>query len=148
MEVVIFHPRHLEVAELREHEREILKGVGNAKARLESLMNNSKAAGTFLKDGRVITCAGFVELWPGVAELWQLPTVYITRCVVDYARTLKQYMENVVKTFHYHRLQTTCPADDLHDRWMQFLGFEKEGLLKKYTFSQQDYSIFGRVYGS
>lgn len=146
MEVVIFHPRHLEVAELREHEREMLMGIGDTKARLDDLMNNSKAAGTFMRDGKIITCAGFVELWPGVAELWQLPTIHVTKYVLDYARTLRQYMENVAKTFKYHRLQTACPADDLHDRWMKFLGFVKEGTMKQYTFLKQDYSIFGRIF--
>lgn len=148
MEVVIFHPRHLEVAELREHERELLGGTSDVKTRLETLMQNSKAAGTFLHDGRIITCAGFVEMWPGVAELWQIPTIHVVKCKMDYARTMREYMEGAVKNFGYHRLQTSCPADPLHDRWMEFLGFTKEGTMRQYTYLKQDYSVFGRVYGS
>lgn len=146
MEVVVFHPRHLEVAELREHERKLLTSLGDTKNRLETLMQNSKAAGTFLQDGRIITCAGFVEINPGVAELWQLPSIYVAECRLSFAKTLKSYMENIVKTFKYHRLQTSCPADYEHDRWMEFLGFTKEGTMKQYTHLKQDYSIFGRVF--
>lgn len=146
MEVVIFHPRHLEVAELREHERELLNGLSFIKNRLETLMQNSKASGTFLHDGRIVTCAGFVELWPGVAELWQIPTIHVQKCKKDFAKTLRDYINNVARTFKYHRLQTSCPADHAHDRWMEFLGFEKEGTMRQYTYLKQDYSVFGRVF--
>lgn len=146
MEVVIFHPRHLEVAELRDHERALLNGAGDVKTRLENLMHNSKAAGTFIHDGRVITCAGVVEIWPGVAELWQIPTIHVEKCKLAFAKTLKKYAEGVARNFKYHRLQTSCPADLAHDRWMEFLEFEKEGTMRQYTFLKQDYSIFGRIF--
>lgn len=146
MEVVIFNPHHIEVMQLRDHERELLMGVGDMKNRLSTLMQNSKAAGTFLYQGRIITCAGFVEIWPGVAELWQLPSIYVSECALVFSKTLKKYVENVAKNFQYHRLQTSCPSDQTHDRWMEFLGFVKEGTMKQYTFNKQDYSIFGRVF--
>lgn len=146
IEVAMFHPRHLEVAELREHERELLNGIADIEKQLGTLMRNSRVALTFMYGGRVITCAGFVEMWPGVAELWQIPTVHVEKCKLTFAKTLKKYTEGAAKDFGYHRLQTSCPVDPLHDRWMEFLGFTKEGTMKQYTYLKQDYSIFGRVF--
>lgn len=125
----------------------MLMGIGDVQSRLEGLAASSKVSGTFFKDGKIITCAGFVEMWPGVAEMWQLPTIHVPKHYIEYARCMKQYVDTIAKTFGYHRLQTTCPEDALHNRWMTFLGFKKEGTMPKYTFNKLDYSIFGRIYG-
>lgn len=146
MEIIMFHPKHLEVARVREHELATIFGMPNAYAFMENLANTSKQAGTFMYDGRVITCAGFVEMWPGVAEVWQIPTEYVKLAPVLFSKTLKNYVEMIAEQFKYHRLQTHSPADEMHDRWMQWLGFIDEGTLQMYTHQKQNYRLWARTF--
>jgi len=144
--VVPFKAEHVELLSLRELERETLVRFGGVSDYAKVLDGASKVAGTFMCDGRVITCAGFLELWSGVAEVWQLPSSYIAERPLLYARTIKRYLEQITDTFGYRRLQTTAVVDDLHSRWMTWLGFQKEGTLRNYDNLGRDYNQYARLF--
>lgn len=146
MEVIIFHPKHLEVAAVRQHEMDTIFKLKNAYAQIENLAAKSVQAGTFMYDGRIITCAGFLELWPGVAEIWQIPTIYVKLCPTLFSKTIRAYIETIAEQFKYHRLQTVAPADALHDRWMSWLGFRQEGTMLEYTADKRDYRMWSRAF--
>ncbi len=146
MEVIMFHPKHLEVAAVRQHEVVNVLGMKNAYEYIENLASKSKQAGTFMYDGRIITCAGFLELWDGVAEVWQIPTIYVSLCPILFAKTIRGYIETIAEQFKYHRLQTSSPADALHDRWMRYLGFIEEGTMQMYSKDKQNYRMWARTF--
>lgn len=146
MEVIVFHPKHLEVAAVRQHELDTIFKMKNAYAQIEKLAAVSKQAGTFMYDGRVITCAGFMEMWQGVAEVWQIPTQYVKTCPTLFAKTMRGYIETIADQFKYHRVQTVAPADALHDRWMTWLGFIDEGTMQMYTADKRNYRMWARTF--
>lgn len=146
MEIIVFHPKHLEVANVRQHEADNVLTMKHAYDYIENLANKSKQAGTFMYDGRIITCAGFLELWDGVAEIWQIPSIYVSLCPTLFAKTIRGYVETIAEQFKYHRLQTCSPADPLHDRWMKFLGFTEEGTMKSYTKDKKDHRMWARTF--
>lgn len=146
MEIIVFHPKHLEVAHIRQHEMDTIFKMKNVYTQLEKLAEKSVQAGTFMYDGRIITCAGFLELWPGVAEIWQIPTEYVRLCPSLFSKTIRGYVETIAENFKYHRLQTVAPADALHDRWMAWLGFKSEGTMSNYTADKQDYRMWSRTF--
>lgn len=146
LEIIEFHPMHLEVAVVRDHEAATLLTMPDASNKIANLAKRSVQAATFMYDGRILMCAGFLECWPGVCEVWSIPTIYAKQLPFQYGRTLKRYVEQIAKTFKYHRLQTVAVADDLHARWMQFLGFQKEGVLRQYTTGKLDYNMYARVF--
>lgn len=146
VEIIQFHPKHLEVAMVRDLEQQTVMRIGDAYARFEALAERSKQAVTVMHDGRILACCGFFEAWKGVCEVWLVPTIYVPKYPILFARTMKGYVESIAKTFDYHRVQTIAAADELHDRWMGWLGFECEGVLRQYTEQKQDYKLHARLF--
>ena len=88
---------------------------------------------------------GALELWPGACEVWVIPSTHIKRYSLVFAKLVKKNLKNLEETFGYHRVQVTALNDELHSHWLTFLGFEKEGVLRKYTLKQQDFAMWSRV---
>jgi hypothetical protein len=40
------------------------------------------------------------------------------------------------------RFQTVAVDDNLHNRWLSFIGFEVEGLMKEYSVDGEDYKLW------
>lgn len=125
---------------LREHEHILLQ---NPKM-LEMLEGG--IASTALADGRIICAYGINPYLEGVADIWLLPSVFVeTKEAMRVARGAKEWLEQMREDLALHRMETTCLADELHDRWMTFLGFECEGVKRQY-FGGKDYKMWGRVW--
>lgn len=146
MEILTFHPKHLEVAEIREHEMGVLKGITDSYKRLELLQKQSNESFTLFKDGRIIGCCGFIMTMPGVAEIWMIPTVYVKTAKVSFIKSVRLLIEVLAKGYKVHRAQTHCSIDDLHDRWMKSLGFQCEGVLRKFTHLKEDQKLWSRIF--
>lgn len=129
--------------ELRDYERTLNDINPIYLERMESLAeHNSKVIS---ENGKIITIVGLVELWKGVAEIWQIPSKHITDVKFEYCKTIRYLINTILKGDDYHRLQASCVDDDLHNRWLKFLDFEKEGTLRQYGPTKKDYAIYGRI---
>lgn len=137
-----FSPEHVEMGSLRAHERSLFDRVPHFKAMLEHLSVMGESWSLF-KNGEFIAAGGVIPSHLGYGELWQVPSSQVGNYQLPYCKALKHYVERFVH--QYSRLQTTCIHDDLHNRWMRFLGFEKEGVLKRYGLDGQDYAIHARL---
>lgn len=136
--IVPFKKEHLDCMEVRSHEDYILKtGVINS---LED-----GVAFTGIIDGRIIACGGVVPYKHGVGELWQIPSIYVADHALVYARYIKEWVEEMKEVFGLHRMETLCQTDELHSKWMKFIGFESEGVKKKF-FDGQDYEMWGKTW--
>ena len=144
MKVIPFHREHLKLIEAREYERDHLIPflTDGFLDRIEQLPFSY----TVFEDGRVITCIGCLPLWPGVLEAWQIPSVYVAEYLRPYCRTIRGLLDGAAERTEVWRIQTFSPADELHDRWMAFIGFEVEGTLKEYSRLKKDYRIWARRY--
>lgn len=146
LDIVAFHPRHLEVAVVREYEEAFLKRLEGAYDKIEALAKRSVEAVTLLHDGRIITCCGFLMLMPGVCELWQIPSIYAQQSPLLFSKAMKLFVEIIAQNFNVRRMQTTAPADELHDRWLEFLGFECDGILRHYSGENQHHKMWSRLW--
>jgi len=148
VKVVQFSPHHLEVMDVREIDAALFGffKTDEAYARIDGLAKVSVQAATFLYDGRVLFVAGFVRLWPGVFEVWMLPSVYIKTAPRSFARLIRRYVDRIGEDFKAHRIQTTSFPDEFHERWMKFLGFSAEGVLQNYTQDKRSMVQYGRVF--
>ena len=140
-----FEPKHIDLIEAREHEATGLLAFGNVTERLTALAHASKDCGTFIADGKIICCAGYLELRPGVIEVWVIPSVHIPKYILEYLRIFKGYMDHLSNDLNYHRIQTSCLDDKLHHRWMKWLGMESEGVMRQYTAKRENFCMFSRV---
>lgn len=130
---------------MREEEKNGLWSWQHAKDCV-NIIEQSNNAMTMVHDGRIITCAGFWTLWPGVCDVWQVPSIYVPAVSRAYGREMRRYILRLRETFGFHRIQTVSPNDELHRRWLTWLGFEAEGLMKKYTLDKHDYLMWGKVW--
>jgi len=148
IDVIQFHPKHIEVAYLRERERKFFDRNEDIYQRIEGLHNNSFRSVTLMKEGRIITFCGFIQHdSKGVAEIWQIPSIYVKTYPTYYIRALRMFIDFVVKEYKLKRLQTTTPDDDVHAKFMIALGFRMEGTMKGYGPSNEDFKLWGALYG-
>jgi hypothetical protein len=148
--IVPFDPHHCQVMDVRDVEFQDTFQLKDVYLRLqgvkESIDRGEGEAGTFIHNGRILCCAGFRKLWPGVLEGWIIPSIWVKEAPVSFAKYMRRYLEAVASTFKAHRVQTLSPDDQFHERWMKFMGFEKEGVLKNYTHRKHNYGIYARLF--
>ena len=145
LKLISFEPEHLELIEAREYEAKGLLCMPGMKDRLAVMADLSTEKGTFVADGKIICCAGFMTLWEGVAEIWILPSVHVPKYVREFAQTMKAYITKIMGAMNYHRIQTACLDDKLHHRWMKWLGLQPEGVFRQYTHMKEDFCMFAKV---
>jgi hypothetical protein len=136
-------PAHFDLMELRERERLTLPAIMGGK--LDALAIYADGL-TAIADGRVIGSIGIYPMWPGTYEMWLVPSVYVAEYGLSFARFVKKALAMVESLHPITRIQTESPADELHDRWMRYLGFEQEGDLRKYI-NGVDYRMWAKLYG-
>lgn len=144
---VRFHPKHLEVMRVRQQDSGLFGDFKTEESyhRVEQMANISLQALTFSYDGRILMVAGFCQLWTGVYDVWMIPSEYVYTAPVSFARLLKRYVIRVQEDLKAHRLQTVSFNDDFHERWMNFLGFQKEGVLRRFTMNEWDMCTYSRI---
>lgn len=144
MKVIPFNREHLHLLDARKYEREHL--IPYLTDAYLTAVERIPHCYSLVADGRIVTCIGCIPLWDGVWQVWQIPSVYVKDYVRDYCHTVRGILDNAAELERAWRVQTTAPADRLHDRWMEFLGFECEGVLKEYSRIRQDHKMWARRY--
>lgn len=144
--IVPFDPMFIKVSELREQERKMLRSVSaEDAARALTAMADDGPGWSVLHNGIHIASGGALPISPGVGEVWQFPTIHVPKHMVSYSKVFRHYLREILEKGNFRRLQTSCPVDDLHDRWMRFLGFECEGVMRRYGFDGTDRAIWARL---
>lgn len=134
-----FKKEHIEIMDVREHEKRLLETFGD----LSALEGDFSFTGTY--KGVVVSCGGLIYMNDCSASLWQIPSVYVDDVSFVYAKTVKNWIESLASEQGIKRMETVTLTDKLHERWMKFLGFEIEGLKRK-AFFDNDYLMWGRLW--
>jgi len=140
-----FKPEHILEMDMRDVERVGFRDSKNFLDRVEYLDEKSEGAITLRYGEEILCCAGFWTIWEGVGECWVIPSKTIYKAPKTYVRRIKTYLDNIMLITKFHRMQSTALSDEVHEAWMKFLGFEKEGTMKKFTYDKKDYCMWGRV---
>ena len=98
-------------------------------------------------EGKCIGVYGATELWPGVARLWGL---FSEDVISKYPEMLcmhaKRDLERVTQRFGFHRVEATVNLDHVVAReFLEWLGFECEGLMRRYTMAREDMYLYAKV---
>lgn len=102
---------------------------------------------TGVENGHLVGSAGIAPLWPGVAEGWFLGGWRLHENVLSSIRVIRRELKLMVDENKIHRLQCVVRTDwPEAQRFIEFLGWEKEGLMKKYTTEKIDYYRYARVF--
>lgn len=94
-----------------------------------------------LADGRPLAIIGAVPLLPGVCEVFVLASKLQDQFPVSFARPVRRLIFTLRK--EYRRIQAVSKTDNFHYRWLSWLGFRAEGVLKSYGLNGEDMIMWG-----
>ena len=99
---------------------------------------------TLLVGDSVAACGGFHRVRPGIVDVWaSISKSYVGPSVF---RTLRNMISYWMETYSFIRLQSCVKAEWIEGkRTMQFLGFQEEGVLRKFGPNGEDVRIFARI---
>lgn len=138
--LIPFKKEHLEVMEMRSHEQDIM----GLSPHIGSILEQSTVSRTGVINGRVVACGGVSKNIYGSGEVWLIPSIFLPEHGVTFLRLVKDWLDDVATAYELKRLQTACIDDELHNKYMEYLGFVKEGKMKQYALGQ-DYCLWARV---
>lgn len=145
LEFTSFDPAHLD----KLHLADIYDTDPNVLKRWRLLGENIKNMGiatTVWVNGEVLACVAVVRLYHGVGEVWTLASKRVNKHPLGYIKALRRGITIHMQVMNLWRLHGTIRADfEGAEKWVKTLGFEKEGLLKKYGPSGEDHIMFARV---
>ncbi|QDP62514.1 MAG: hypothetical protein Unbinned5079contig1000_41 [Prokaryotic dsDNA virus sp.] len=94
----------------------------------------------------ILAIGGVHQMWNGVGEAWILVAkegYKIPKTIAKYTDYLFQHIQ---ETHELSRIQASvCASDVRANRYAQWLGFEKEGIMRKYGPDGTDYIRYARV---
>lgn len=129
---------------MREHEK-VLLDKDAFKVKLEMLAQST--AHTIIVDDKIILVGGSIEISEGTYDIWQIPSQHVEENLVLYSRGIKKWFDRLCDIDGVERIQTIALDDELHTRWLSFLGLEKEGTLRKY-YNKTDYCMWSKINGN
>lgn len=141
--IIPYRPDYFDLLEIREREIQSMGVIGDAKKRMDVLSQTGNCF-IMLFDGRLLGVVGWFEFWPGVCEVFVLPTIYMSKAGLVFARAIKKHLYNLEKVKKFQRIQVMAVKDKRHTRWLTWLGFNIEGTLKKYGPNGEDFLMWAR----
>ncbi len=97
-----------------------------------------------LHEGRIVGCAGLIQLWPGVAQAWVVLDKKYPKLAVY--RAIKRALETLIKVCNYHRVQANTPIEfEAGHVMLKGLGFRPEAPMKEYGPDKSDVMQYVRL---
>lgn len=103
-------------------------------------------AKTGIVDGEIVGIGGVVIYWKGVAEGWIILSGKVKEFKVETIMCIDRIMEQMILDNGLRRLQVTVRTDfPQAKKLVEALGFECEGLMKKYSPDGTDVWMYALV---
>lgn len=97
-------------------------------------------------DDELIACAGINILWPGVGEAWAVVTPRIYKHPLFFHKAIVHELNAIIKKHKLCRIQATVLNDFPKGKeWLERLGFEPEGIMRKYDTEGLDHARYAKV---
>jgi hypothetical protein len=102
---------------------------------------------TLDSDGTPLMCIGVVPRWAGVASCWGIFSEDALGHPVRVARFARDGIEAAETRLELRRIETTAPTFHFAaQRWLRHLGFQNEGIARKYGIDGSDHFYYARVH--
>ncbi|MBO6782241.1 MAG: hypothetical protein JJ899_03070 [Alphaproteobacteria bacterium] len=130
MQIVNFQADHLHAVEPQTAQADVVNYIDAIDRQMLAARGMSFSA---LADGKIVGCAGVVELWPGVGQAWAVLSREALDEPITLTRAVLRELERIRRERSLHRVQATvADGHGAGARWLAFMGFEVEGLLINY----------------
>jgi len=115
---------------------------GNAKN-----LEQNNLAFTGVVNNNPIFAAGMKMVWGQVAEGWVIATSDMWKYPLGVAKAIKKDFAKVAKENNITRVQSAIRKDFTEgQRFAEWLGLEKEGLMRKWGFDGSDQYMYARLF--
>jgi len=112
---------------------------------LNKLIRNSDSFLLLDKEDKFVGAAGICQIWEGMGEAWLIASDRVKQNGLVFARAVRRGLLSIINTRNYHRVQTTVDNSFPEAiRFIEFLGFQKEGLMKAYSADKKDYWMYSK----
>lgn len=119
-------------------------GGGEWRAQLYPYIGDPKTI-AFVGDAGVYAIIGRTDLWPGVVELWALPTTLIHVHPIAFHRAVQRQLALLEQDASIKRIQLCVRVGfEAAEAWAELLGFKIETLMKNYGPETDDYWSYVR----
>lgn len=140
IEVVKFRPAHLDELRLQPSQEYLAAFVGRPGYGQELV--DAGPCYTARRDGKIICCAGVVELWKGRASAWALLSWDAGQSMRPLHREVQRFLDRCdirrVEAYVY-------PGFEPGHRWARMLGFEREGFMRAFHLDGSDMVMYARI---
>ena len=106
-------------------------------------MNNSGTFWTLRDEQGILVIGGYHQLFDGVCEVVLFPSRRFVEHPKSAYRIIKKYVRDW--TLEFKRVQLNCRAEEKFTRFAKALGFEQEGILRKFDHQGRDHVIMAIV---
>jgi hypothetical protein len=101
---------------------------------------------TAVENGHLIASSGVQPLWNGVGEGWFVASSKMPQKKLTIIRMIKDNFDGIINDNSLFRVQAGVRSDwPTAKRFAEFLGFEHEGIMRKYGPDGQDYYRMARI---
>ena len=102
---------------------------------------------TLLINNNIVLAGGIIPLWHGVAEGWVMCSQRVSDHKITAAASVKKRLDYLCLNNKIRRLQTAVKEEFLTGvRFAEWLGLQKEGLMKYYGLDQTNYWRMAKYY--
>lgn len=146
-EVVPFKAEHLDqivLSDVQAYYRDIIKKDPAYPKKLEEM----GLAYTGICEEGIVGISGIIVLNETTAEAWALMSQLFKRPRYSYFATkaIRQFCEDQFKNTSIQRIQMNVQLDfEPGHRWARALGFQVEGIMRKYGLNGKDHVLYARV---
>lgn len=111
------------------------------------LLSHDNIVGFTVEDsGTVLAVGGVHVMWFGAGEAWVLVSPEAMAVPTTFARYTKRAFDSILQDTELRRVQASIHVDDDRAyRFAEWLGFENEGVMRKYGVEGDDYYRMARV---
>jgi hypothetical protein len=101
---------------------------------------------TVYKGDDILAITGLLLIHPGMAEIWSVTGKPVDENKVLFAKVSVLVIDTWIRKYGLHRLQANVFVE--HERsieWLEWLGFEREGRMRKFGINGDDFYGYARV---
>lgn len=110
------------------------------------LYHGGPAFSGFTESGQYLGSIGMFSYWDRVAKAWMILDERVSRYKVSFHRFVKERVDSWFSIYSLSRLCTDVDASDPRAiRWIESLGFVREGLQIAHGPTLEDYYLYAKV---
>jgi RimJ/RimL family protein N-acetyltransferase len=144
LKCIPYKPGHLDLLTIKEIHSSEAEGM-EARVNATAAMPCSHTQ-TIIAEGRPIALVGLTVFRPRVAEVWAVMGEEIRLYPIAATRTVRKLVDTYERQLGLQRMQMMVKEDHPEaQRFAELMGFEKEGVFRKYGHDQANYGMFARV---